>query len=45
MPAVVLATHELLKDGKGTCYPAPKFKEAVGAGWTPRSSWPAADAR
>ena len=32
-PAVVLATHGLLKDGKGTCYPAPKFKEAVGAGW------------
>ena len=32
-PAVVLATHGLLKEGKGTCYPAPKFKEAVGAGW------------
>ena len=31
-PAVVLATHGLLKDGKGTCYPAPKFKEAV-PGW------------
>jgi 4-methyl-5(b-hydroxyethyl)-thiazole monophosphate biosynthesis len=32
-PAVVFATHGLLKDS-ATCYPAPQFKEAVGAGWT-----------
>ena len=32
-PAVVLQTHGLLKD-TATCYPAPAFKEKVGAGWT-----------
>lgn len=31
-PAVVLATHGLLGDA-ATCYPADKFKEAVGDGW------------
>ncbi|CAE7381054.1 DJ1B, partial [Symbiodinium sp. KB8] len=31
-PAVVFAHHGIVKDA-ATCYPAPQFKELVGAGW------------
>merc|ERR1712113_42925 len=38
-PAVVFATHGLLPaTGESTCYPAPKFKEAVGDKWVDKKA-------
>lgn len=33
-PAIVLAKHDLLRDKKATCYPAPDFIKALGKSYT-----------